>query len=139
MALLALGKRDVGEALQMKAQEPEFQGLFYKGNRLFGEMLLVSHESEDHPDRKMIAKHQLGCEVNGNDHFEPEDDIVNRCKCNLGPPEPHVRIRDIGITVEPLALPLALAVEQLQALNGADALDEIRILFCTCLNGSFRP
>ena len=31
---------------------------------------------------------------------------------------------DLGIAVEPLALALALAVEQLQALDGAHGLDE---------------
>ena len=46
-------------------------------------------------------------------------------KAILGSPQPDVRACDFGVAVQPLAFPLGLAIEELEALDRPDAFNEI--------------
>src|SRR5262245_40803716 len=111
----------------MKTQNAEVERLLDQGDRLVDEMLPVSHERENHPEGQLVGKHQSCREVDGDDRFQAEDQIVDGAEGNLGSPESHVRIHYFGVAVQPLAFPLAFAIEELEALNRPDALDEIRV------------
>jgi hypothetical protein len=67
----------------------------------------------------------------------PKNQIVDAAKGDLGSPQPDVRVDDFRVAVQPLAFPLALAVEKLQALNRSDTFDEIRALLRAGLDGRF--
>src|SRR5919201_4283537 len=121
----------------MQAQYAEVERLFYERDRLVNEVLSVRHECEDHPDGQLVGKRQPGCEVDCSDHLQAEDQIVGGGEGDLGSPESHVRVSDVGETIEPLAFPLALAIEELEALNRSDALDEIRVLLRSGLDRRF--
>jgi hypothetical protein len=101
-------------------------------------VLPVSHERENHPEGQLVGKHQSCREVDGDDRFQAEDQIVDGAEGNFSSPESHVRIHYFGVAVQPLAFPLALAIEELEALNRSDALDEIRVFLCAGLNRRFR-
>src|SRR5688572_29089896 len=101
-------------------------------------MLAVSHQSEQHADCELSGENELGGQENDKDQFDTEDQIVDRAERDLGTAEAHVSIRDLGVAIEPLALALALAIKQFQALDGTDGLDERRALLCGGLNRCLR-
>ena len=58
----------------------------------------------------------------------PKISVVDRGERDLGAAEPDIGVHDVGVAVQPLAFALALAVEQLQALDCPHGLDEGRVL-----------
>jgi hypothetical protein len=102
-------------------------------------MLTVSHKCEHHADRELSGEHEFGGKEDDQNQFDPEDQVVDRAERDLGTAEANVGIRNFGVAIEPLALALALAIEQFQALDGADGLDECRALLCAGLDGCLRP
>ena len=95
----------------------KIQRLLDELHRLVGEVLLVAHEGEDHADGETVAERQPRREIDGDDGLEPEDQLVQRAEGDFGAAEADVGVRDLGVAVEPLPFALALAVEQLQALD----------------------
>src|SRR5262245_10385367 len=118
-------QRNVGESFEMKAQYAEVERLLHERDRLVDEVLPVSHERENHPDGQLVGKHQSCREIDDDDRFQAEDQIVDRAEGNLGSPQPDVRACDFGVTVQPLAFPLGLAIEELEALDCPHAFNEI--------------
>ena len=125
---LAWRQRNVREALEMETQYAEVERLLHQRDRLVDEVLPVSHERENHADGQLVGEHQSRREIDGDDRFQAEDQVVHGAESNLGTAEANVRACDFRIAVQPLAFPFGLAIEQLEALNCPHAFDEIRVL-----------
>ena len=76
------------------------------------------------PTVREFANASRGREKNREDHLEPEDQIVDRAECDLYAAQAHIGVRNLRVTIQPLAFALALPVEQLEALDGPHRLDE---------------
>ena len=66
-------QRDVGQALEVQAEDAELERLLDQLHRLLGEVLLVAHEGEDHADRQGVGERQPRREIDGDDVLEAED------------------------------------------------------------------
>src|SRR5262245_38022056 len=131
-------QRDIGEPLQVQAQNAEVDRLLDELDGLFREILLVAHEREDHADRESIAERKSCGQINRDDVLQAENNVVDRAKSDLGPAEPNIRAYDIAVAVQPLPLALVLAVENFQGLYRAHVLDKGAVLLSLCLEGRLR-
>ena len=136
MPALEWTQGDVSQALEVKFENAEVESLFDQLDGLFGEMLLVTHEGEDHPNGQAVAQRQSGREVDGNDALQREQGVIGGCERDLGATEADIGAHHIAVAVEPLGLAVAFAVENLQALNRPQGLDESRALVGLGLDGS---
>src|SRR5262249_41528324 len=112
----------------MQPQEPIVQDLFDQHDGAIGELLFVAHVRDDHPYGDRIVEREPCGDIHRYDHLESEDRIVYGFEAYFRPPEPDIRVDEIGVAIEPLALALVLGVEKLEALYRAHALDECRVL-----------
>ena len=122
----------------MQAENPELQRLLDQRHRSFGKVLPVSHECEHHAHRQLSREHELRSKKHDQDQFDPEDEIIDRAERDLGAAKTNIGIRDLCIAIEPLPFAFAFAIEQLQTLDGADGLDEGRVLMRAGLNRRLR-
>ena len=90
------------------------------------------------PTVKLVREHQPRREIDRDDGLQAEDQIVDGVEGDLGAAEAHVRVHDIGVAVEPLAFALAFPIEQLQALDRPDGLDEGGVLLGAGLDRRLR-
>jgi hypothetical protein len=120
-------QRDVGQALDMQFEYAEIDRRLDQRHRFRHETLLVGHDGEDHADRELAAQRHAHREVDSHDVFEPEDRFVERGEEDLCAADADRGIDDAGIAVQPLAFPLGFAVEELEALDCPQRLDQRRI------------
>src|SRR5215212_1994213 len=134
MAALERAERYVGQAFEVQFENAEIECLFDQQDCLFGKVLFVAYEGEDHADSETVAERQPGREIDGDDVLKPKDCIVDGCERDSGATQANIRAHDIGIAVEPLALAFALTIEELQRLNRPHGLDQSRALQCLGLD-----
>ena len=72
MPALQRAQRDVGQPLQVQSENAEVERLLDQQDGLLGEVLLVAHEGEDHPDRQAVAQRQAGRKIDGDDILQPK-------------------------------------------------------------------
>ena len=81
-----------------------------------------------------IGQRQTCREINNENVLRGEDQVIGGGEGGLGALEAGIRIDGIGEAIEPQALALVLVIEQLGALDAAQALDESRGFPCLHLN-----
>src|SRR5262249_36245408 len=111
MATFEWAQRYIREALEVKLENAEVEPFFDQLNRLVGEMLFVAHECENHPNCYLIVQREPGCEIDSNDILQSKYCVVDSCEPKLGSTKADIRAHHIGITVQPLGLAVALAIE----------------------------
>jgi hypothetical protein len=119
---------NVAQALQMQVEDSELDCLLDQKHGLFSKILLVAHKGEDHSDRERVVECETRGQINGHNIFQTEYRVIHGLECDDRSSQPNIRVHDIGISVQPLPLPLVLPIEQLQALDRPHRFDEGRIL-----------
>src|SRR5262249_24332861 len=127
VASLQRGERDVGQALEVQAEDAEVEHFLDQQTGPIDELLLVAHEGEDHSDRQRAVEGKSRGKIDGDYVLEAENGVVDGLEADLRPAEPHVRIHEVRVAVEPLPLALVFAVGQLQGLYRPQRLDERRV------------
>src|SRR5262245_3930067 len=112
----------------MQSEHAKVENLLDQQGRAFDKLLLVAHEGKNHSDRDHIVEREPSRQIYRDDILEAEDGVVDGLEADLGASEPHVGVHEVCIAVEPLALALVLAIEQLEALHGTHGFDEGRVL-----------
>src|SRR4029079_7842297 len=130
---LEFAERYIAETFQMQLEDAEVERLFDQLHSFFYELPFVAHECENHPDRERVGQRHSGCKINSDDVFKPEDRVVDGAKGDLRSAQADVGAHHIGIAVQPLPLPIALAIEQLESLNCTQRLNEGGTLLRFCL------
>src|SRR5262249_38512090 len=119
---------DIGDSLQMQAEQPIVEDLLHQHDRAIDELLLVAHECDDHSNGDRIIESESRRDIYSDDHLKPKDRVIRRFEAYCRAPQPDIRVDEIGVAIEPLSLALVLRVQELQTLNRAHALDECRVL-----------
>ena len=128
VARLKRRQRDVAQALQVQVEDAELDRFLDQQGGLLGEVPLVAHQGEDHPDRQGAIERQPGREIDRQHVLYAEYRVVQRLEGDGDPSHPDVGVDEIGIAVHPLAFALVLAIEQLDALDCPHGFDEGRVL-----------
>src|SRR5215217_4468554 len=102
----------------MKFKQTQIESLFNQEHGFLSKVLLVAHKSKDHADCKSVFKRKPCGEIHRYNDFYSKDEVIDALKRNSYTSETCVRSYNIGIAVEPLALALALTIEQFYALHG---------------------
>src|SRR5262249_3754493 len=124
---LERGECDVGKALEVQPEDTEIKHFLDQETRPLDELLLVTHEGEDHSDGEDVVERKSRGKIDGDHVLESENGVVDGLEADLRSTEPHVGIHEIRIAVEPLPLALVLTVGQLQGLYGPQRLDKGRV------------
>jgi hypothetical protein len=130
-------QRNVGKSFEMQAEDAVVQDFLHQHHRAIRKLCLIADEGEDHSDCHHIIERETCREVDDDDVFKSEDRIIDGLEAYLGAPEPHIRIDEICITIEPLALAFLLTIEQFQALHRTNGLDEVGIFLRLALDDRF--
>src|SRR4051812_38124771 len=123
----AFAQDDIRQTLDMQLQYSEIECRLYQRDRLVHEGLLVGHDRENHPDRKLSGQRHRNRKIDRHDVFEAEDRFVQAAEQDLRAADPHRGIDDPGIAVQPLALALVFAIEYFERLHRAQGLDQCRV------------
>ena len=134
---LEWGQRDVRQTFQVEPENPKIERLLNQLHGLFNEMLLVAHKREDHADGESIAERERRSQIDRDDVLKAKDRVIEGGEHDFRPAQADVRAHHLAVAVEPLAFALTLAVEELEALDGSDALDEGGILLGLSLDRRF--
>src|SRR5262245_26591615 len=121
----------------MQPEHAKIENLLDQQSRAFDELLLVAHEGKNHSHRDRIVEREPRRQVYRDDVLEAEDGVIEGLEADLGASKPHVGANEVGIAIEPLALTLVLAIEQLEALHGAHGFDEGRAFMRPALYDRF--
>ena len=115
---------DISQALEVQFENTEIKCLFDQLDGLLDKVLFVAHEGEDHPNGQAVVQCQPSCKIDRDDVLQPKQTVIDACECNLGATKADIGAHHIGVAIEPLGLAVALAIEDLQALNRPHSLDE---------------
>src|SRR5262249_20477033 len=121
----------------MQPEHAKIEDFLDQQGRAFDKLLLVAHEGKNHSDRDRIVEREPRRQVDRDDVLEAEDGVVEGLEADLGASKPHIGVHEVGIAIEPLALTLVLAIEQLETLHSTDGFDERRAFMRPALYDRF--
>jgi hypothetical protein len=91
----------VGKALQVQLKNAEIERLFDQKDCLFSELLLVTQERKNHPDRQTIVEREPSGEIDRDDGLQSEYGILYGRERNPCATERDMRAHDVSISIEP--------------------------------------
>src|SRR4051812_5288812 len=121
----------------MQPENAKIENFLDQQRRALDKLQFVAHEGENHSNRDHVIKREARRQVYRDDILEAKDGIVNGLETDLGTAKPHVRIHEVCITIEPLALAFVLTIEQFETLHRAQGFDEGRVFLRLALYDRF--
>src|SRR5262249_17319605 len=106
----------------------ELDCLLDEAYSLVDELQLVGHEGEEHADTHLAVERGGSADIDDGEVLGAEYQIIERLEEAAHALDAGIRRQHVGIAIGPKQVAPGLAVEHLDALDGARRLDEGRIL-----------